>query len=95
MSLNVKIEKNESSNIIALLDGCEYEAIEVKSSDGDISSILIVVSLASVTIKQLSNILIALIKSKGRKSIKVKGYEITGYSLEDALKLIESIKAKK
>ena len=92
MELKVRIPASFLPEIELILSGIEYECFNAKNSDGDLSSVVLIVSLATLTIRQATNIILESIKAKGKKSIKLGKLEMSGYSEEEIIQVIKESK---
>jgi hypothetical protein len=95
MELLIQVADTSIDEITSAIGNVDYEIVRKKSSDGDMSTVVILVGLGALTLKQVVHIVIAAINANIKKSVKVKGIELVGYTEAEVTRILGKLLPEK
>lgn len=91
IELLIQVADTSVEEITSAIGNIDFEILRKKSSDGDISTVVIMVGLGAMTLKQVVQIVIAAINANVKKSVKVKGIELIGFTEAEVIRILSEI----
>ena len=88
----ILVQENEHELINKIKDVC-VSVSELKDSnfDGDSSLLALLITVTPIIVTQLGEVIKTLIQNPSKGKIKIKGFEIEGFTYEETLDLLEKV----